>query len=238
MATKDEFIEAVKNLPGVGPKMAEKLYEAGYTSIEKLKQATVEDLTKDNLVGKKTAEAIVQGLKELEAPAEKQAIEVREERTKDERRAAEKVEVAEPEAIRRPKIKAQLPAELKERLAIRAARYAEQPSFRRYHWYYKASLERNPGWRRPRGPSNKQRRGFNYRPPRVKIGYGKPADTRGLHASGFAEVLVHNVADLEKVTDPKTMAARVGRTVGGRKRKEIEAKAAEREIRVLNPRRT
>ena len=239
--TKDEFIDQVKKLPGVGPKTAEKLYDAGYTSIEKLRKATVDDLTKDNLVGKKTAEAIVQGLADLEAPEKAEGIEVREERTKEERRAAaeaEEVKVEEPEKIRRPKIKAQLPEATKKALALRAEHYARQPGFKRYHWWFKPSLERNAGWRRPRGPSNKQRRGFKYRPPRVKIGYGKPAATRGLHASGFQEVHVHNVADLGKIADPKTQAARIGRTVGGRKRKEIEAKAAELAIRVLNPRRT
>lgn len=234
MATKEEFVESVKNLPGVGPKTAEKLYSAGFTSIEKLKQATVEDLVKDNLVGKKTAEAIVQGLQEMEAPAEAQKIQVREERTKAERRE-DKVEVKEPEQIRRPKIKPQLTAEAKQALAARAERYANQPEFKRYHWFYKRSLERNPGWRRPRGPSNKQRRGFAYRPPRVKVGYGKPAVTRGLHPSGFAEVFVYNVDDLAKITDPKTQAARIGSTVGGKKHIAIEAKAAELKIRVLNP---
>lgn len=233
--TKEEFVEKVKSLPGVGPKTAEKLYDAGYTTVEKLKKATVEELVEKG-IGKKTAEAILTGLEEAEAPAEKQKIQVREEKTKAERRDAAETEIKEPEQFK-PKIKAQLTPEMRKALAARKEMYDHQPEFKRYHWWYKASLERNPGWRRPRGPSNTQRRGYNYRPPRVKVGYGKPAVTRGLHPSGFAEVHVYNVADLAKI-DPKTQAARIGGTVGGKKRKDIEAKAAEMAIRVLNPRRS
>jgi large subunit ribosomal protein L32e len=230
--TKDEFISKVKDLPGVGERTAEKLYEAGYTDLEQLKTASVDELVEKG-IGQKTAQAVVTGLQEMEAPAEEQAIEVREEAAPA---AEEEVEVVEEEI--RPKIKPDLPEDLRKALEDRSVQAARQPSFRRYHWFYKASLTRNPAWRAPRGTLNKQRRGFGYRPPRVKAGYGKPNVTRGLHASGFREILVHNVNDLEKITDPKTEAARIGGTVGGRKRKDIEAQAAEREIRVLNPRRS
>lgn len=233
--TKEEFVEKVKSLPGVGPKTAEKLYDAGYTTVEALKAATVDELVEKG-IGKKTAEAILQGLEEAEGPAEKQKIQVREEKTKAARREEKDVEIAEPAKFR-PKIKAQISDELRKALAARKVMYDSQPEFKRYHWWYKASLRQNAGWRRPRGPSNTQRRGYNYRPPRVKVGYGKPAVTRGLHPSGFAEVHVHNVADLSQI-DPKTQAARIGGTVGGKKRKDIEAKAAELSIRVLNPRRS
>ena len=48
--------------------------------------------------------------------------------------------------------------------------------------------------------------------------------------------MVHNVADLEAI-DPETEAARVGGSVGGRKREHIYARADELGIRVLNRRR-
>ncbi|MHB8605056.1 MAG: 50S ribosomal protein L32e [Thermoplasmatota archaeon] len=230
--TKETFVEEVSKLPGVGPKTAEKLYDAGYTTIAKLAKATVDELVEKG-IGKKTAEAILKGLEEQQAPGAKQQIEVVEEKGKSKKaEAVEKIEVVEKPY--KPKIKAQLSDEMRSALAKRAIAYAKQPSFKRYHWYYKASLEQNAGWRRPRGPSNKQRRGFAYRPPRVKVGYGKPAMTRGLHPSGFREVLVYNVDDLTKI-DPKTEAARIGGTVGKRKQKLIEAAAAEKSVRVLNP---
>ena len=83
---------------------------------------------------------------------------------------------------------------------------------------------------------NKQRRNFKYRSSLVRIGHGKVAAARGLHPSGFEEVMVHNTGDLESI-DPETQAARVGGTVGGRKREQIYDRADELGIRVLNRRR-
>lgn len=83
---------------------------------------------------------------------------------------------------------------------------------------------------------NKQRRNYKYRSSLVRVGHGKVAAARGLHPSGFREVMVHNPDDLE-VIDPETEAARVGRTVGGRKRERIHSRADELGIRVLNRRR-
>ena len=48
--------------------------------------------------------------------------------------------------------------------------------------------------------------------------------------------MVHNLSDLE-VIDPETQAARVGGTVGGRKREHIYSRADELGVRVLNRRR-
>ncbi len=56
---------------------------------------------------------------------------------------------------------------------------------------------------------------------------------RGLHSSGFEEVLVHRPQDLEGM-DPKTQAARMAHTVGMKKRLAIQERADELEIRVLN----
>ncbi|HVL49502.1 MAG TPA: 50S ribosomal protein L32e [Candidatus Thermoplasmatota archaeon] len=240
MAGKEEFIEKVSKLPGVGPKTAEKLYDAGYDSVEKLQAATADELVEKG-IGRKTAEAIVKGLatpegakgeiEVVEAPRKEEAAVEKPKKAKRE----EKVEVVEAEAAYAPKIKAQLSEEVVKTLAIRAIRKATEPGFKKYHWFRYKKLD--DAWRRPRGGLNKQRRGFNYRPPRVKIGYASPVLTRGLHPSGFAEVLVHNPDELAKI-DPKTQAARIGGTVGGRKRKLIESAAAEKGIRVLNPRRT
>ena len=77
---------------------------------------------------------------------------------------------------------------------------------------------------------------MGYRVNVVSIGYGAPAEARNLHPSGFKEVMVYNPTDLEKI-DPKVQAARIGHSVGTRKRVAIEAKAEELGIRVLNPRR-
>lgn len=123
----------------------------------------------------------------------------------------------------------------KEALALRAAQKKKTPSFRRTEWFRYKRLSRS-GWRAPHGMDNKQRRNFRYRGSLVRIGHGKVAAARFLHPSGFQEVMVQNVGDLETI-DPETQAARVGGTVGGRKREHIYSRADELGIRVLNRRR-
>jgi large subunit ribosomal protein L32e len=125
--------------------------------------------------------------------------------------------------------------EMKAALALRAAQKKKTPSFRRTEWFRYKRLSRS-GWRAPHGMDNKQRRNYKYRGSLVRIGHGKVAAARFLHPSGFREVMVQNIADLEAI-DPESEAARVGGTVGGRKRESIYARADELGIRVLNRRR-
>ena len=125
--------------------------------------------------------------------------------------------------------------EMKAALALRAAQKKKTPSFRRTEWFRYKRLSRS-GWRAPHGMDNKQRRNYKYRGSLVRIGHGKVAAARFLHPSGFREVMVQNIAELEAI-DPETEAARVGGTVGGRKRESIYARADELGIRVLNRRR-
>ena len=125
--------------------------------------------------------------------------------------------------------------DMKAALTLRAAQKKKTPSFRRTEWFRYKRLSRS-GWRAPHGMDNKQRRNYKYRGSLVRIGHGKVAAARFLHPSGFREVMVHNTADLESM-DPETEAARVGASVGGRKREHIYARADELGVRVLNRRR-
>ena len=120
-------------------------------------------------------------------------------------------------------------------LTLRAEQKKKTPSFRRQEWYRYSRLA-NSGWRKPSGMDSKLRRNYKYRGALVKIGHGKVAEARGLHSSGFREVMVHNTTDLEEI-NPATQAARVGATVGGRKREQIHLRADELGIRILNRRR-
>ncbi|MEK9731614.1 MAG: 50S ribosomal protein L32e [Candidatus Poseidoniales archaeon] len=128
-----------------------------------------------------------------------------------------------------------LSEDIKNALALRAEQQKKTPVFKRTEWFRYKRLSRS-GWRKPHGMDNKQRRNFKYRSSLVRIGHGKVKDARGLHPSGFREVRVMNTADLEMI-DPETEAARVGKTVGGRKRELIYSRADELGIRVLNRRR-
>ncbi len=132
-----------------------------------------------------------------------------------------------------PKLKPELDDATKAALEERREKKARTPHFRREEWFRYKKLSRS-GWRRPDGITSKMRRHFGYRPNVVSIGYGGPAAVRGLHPSGFEEVPVFNVADLDQI-DPKKQAARVGGSVGARKREAIQQAADKRNIRVLNP---
>ncbi len=118
------------------------------------------------------------------------------------------------------------------KLRVRKRVKGEKPDFRRHEsWRYKRVKE---SWRRSRGIDSKMRKGVKGWPKSVKVGYRGPRGARGLHPSGFEEVLVYNVDEVDRV-DPETQAIRIGRTVGGRKRVEISARARERKVYILNP---
>lgn len=128
-----------------------------------------------------------------------------------------------------------LSEDMKLALALRSEQKKKTPAFKRTEWFRYKRLSRS-GWRAPHGMDSKQRRNYKYRSSLVRVGHGKVAAARGLHPSGFREVMVHNTLDLEEI-DPETQAARVGKTVGGRKREQIYSRADELGIRVLNRRR-
>lgn len=89
-------------------------------------------------------------------------------------------------------------------------------------------------WRRPRGSQSKLRRAWKSKGSKVSIGFGSAKKLRGLHPSGFAEVLVSNVNDLQKI-DAEKQAIRIRSSVSKKKRDEILKKAEEAKIKVLNP---
>ena len=88
-------------------------------------------------------------------------------------------------------------------------------------------------WRNPVGKHSKVRLEKKHAPAKPKVGYRTDKAIRGKHPSGFDEVMVHNTDDLEEL-DPETEAARIGGTVGGRKKSDILEKADEQDIKVLN----
>jgi large subunit ribosomal protein L32e len=108
---------------------------------------------------------------------------------------------------------------------------ATRPKFvRQESWRYIRLAE---NWRKPKGIDNKMRKQVSGVPPLVKVGYRGPKKARGLHPSGYRDRLIHNIRDLEKL-DPKTDAARIGHSVGRRKRIDIVNKANALGIKVLN----
>lgn len=125
------------------------------------------------------------------------------------------------------KIKPEIGEEIKKLIQARK----RKPEFLRQQWWLYKKIDKN--WRRPRGRHSKLRRHYGYRPPLPKIGYSSPKKVRGLHPSGFKEIMIYNVNNLEGI-DKKKEAIRIAHGVGKKKRQEIIAKADEMGIRVLN----
>jgi large subunit ribosomal protein L32e len=116
-------------------------------------------------------------------------------------------------------------------IAARKKVSERRPKFiRQESWRYDRLAE---NWRKPKGKDNKMRKQKSGMPAIVKVGYRGPRVARGLHPSGYTDNVVHNMAELTRL-DPKRDAARLGHTVGKRKRIGIIAKANELGIKVLN----
>src|SRR5208282_616822 len=90
-------------------------------------------------------------------------------------------------------------------------------------------------WRKPRGQHNKQREQKKAKGNLPKPGFGSPIAVRGMHPSGFFEVLVFTEKDLEAL-DVKTQAIRLSAGLGNRKRKILQEKAAASGFKILNTR--
>jgi len=247
---KEDVIKTFTALKGVGAAKAEALYDAGYTSLEKLSKASVEDLSKIKGITENAAEAILEQTQENKPQqpkakgtpkaAEPKKTEETKPKAESTPKAAEPKKPKEEKAAKpaekkssRPKIKPKLSEETRHQLQIRKDIDARTPRFLREEWFRYKRVPKN--WRRPDGITSKMRINLKYRPSRVRVGFRKPKSVRGLHSSGFEEVMVYNVNDLESI-NPDTQAARIGGTVGMKKRLAIAKKAEEKNIRILNMR--
>jgi large subunit ribosomal protein L32e len=216
-------VKEFKDLPGFKDANVAELESIGITSVEQLKDAVNDEEKSKQIiktlsgVGPKTVENWKDAFESKEA-------------AKAAKTEAPKAEVVEAGAYT-VEPKPELSEEQIDALAKRAVISGNRPAFKRQEWF--RYQKRGEAWRRPRGIHSKMRRGMKRRPPMVEIGYGGPALVRGLHPSGFEEVMVYNVDGLEDI-DPKTQAARIGGTVGVKKRIAIENRAKELGIRVLN----
>ncbi|HEY9245725.1 MAG TPA: 50S ribosomal protein L32e [Candidatus Methanoperedens sp.] len=131
-----------------------------------------------------------------------------------------------------PSITRILDDETKRLLDIRKKQKSKKPTFKQTDSHKKKKLA--DYWRRPDGIHNKTRYAVKGKCPLVEAGYGSPGAVRGLHPSGFEEVIVKNLNELELLKSDR-QAARIAHTVGSRKHAMIEKKAAELGLRILNP---
>lgn len=123
---------------------------------------------------------------------------------------------------------------MKHLLELRNTQQKTRPKFTRQEsWRYKR-LETT--WRKPKGVDSKMRKQIRGWPKIVKIGYRGPKLVRGLHPSGYRDVLVHSRAEI-LLLDPKKDAIRLSAKLGRRYRTSIAEKAEEMGLKILNPRR-
>lgn len=253
---EEDIVKELTKIKGIGKTKAELLYEKGFNSIDKLKKASIKELVKVEGITETMANNIKDQFKEkvekkkvqpdepkkaeskkpkpekvIESKAkpdkkkEKEVQEPKEEKIKDEPK--EEIE----EEVYKVKKKPILTKEQKEKLILRKNLKKRTPNFFREEWFRYKRIPKN--WRKPDGITSKMRINLKYRPSMVRVGFRGPKETRGLHPSGFKEVIIKNVTDLENI-DPKTEAARISSSVGTKKRIDIEKKAVELEIRILN----
>ncbi|MGD0057561.1 MAG: 50S ribosomal protein L32e [Methanomassiliicoccales archaeon] len=218
--------EIVNKLKGVGPKIADHWLEIiEEKGILEEARETIEKPQAETKARKVTAPE-EEKKEEAQTPAEEEAVIIQE---------APAAEVKEGEVVEKGgyivKLKPELDSATKDLLAKRNMMSKKRPHFLRQEGFRFKRL--GDTWRRPRGMHSKMRRHYKYRPPVVSIGYRGPQKVRGLHSSGFEEVMVYNPTQLDAI-DPKHQAVRVGGGVGYKKRLEIETKADKLGIRVLN----
>lgn len=109
----------------------------------------------------------------------------------------------------------------------------EIPKFVRCDSWKVKRLE-DSGWRRPKGLDNKMRLKRKGWLPLVNIGYRKIKSARGLHPSGFREILVHNPNEVAGL-DPEEVVVRIASSVGKLKRIKIIEECNKLGIKVVNP---
>jgi large subunit ribosomal protein L32e len=220
-------IESLEDISGVGPSKADGLRDAGYESVEDIKAASQSELADVEGIGNALAARVKADVGDLEVSEDTEA-----EIEDDEPEAEVAEEDVETElqprglATKTPSLGAEEKRLLEQRSRV------GKPQFNRQDYHKK---KRTPtSWRKPRGQLSKQRRGVKGKGDKVQAGFRTPTAVRGKHPSGFEEVRVHNVDDLEGV-DGDTEAVRIASGVGARKRERIEEHAEDAEIRVLNP---
>lgn len=217
----DKTVKVLPKIKGLGKAKSDALYQAGFTSLESIQQASLDDLTSVKGINASLARDIKKAAGEVKPAAKKR---VAKKKVPAKKRAPKKKAVKKPVKVL---------SDVKERLLkVRKRQKSKKPAFRRHDSHKKKRV--GESWRRPRGLHNKLRSGIAAKGALVQIGYRSPNEVRGLHPSGYEEVLVHRPSDVEKV-DATIQAIRVSGKVGIKKRLDIEERAEELGVKILNP---
>jgi large subunit ribosomal protein L32e len=116
-------------------------------------------------------------------------------------------------------------------LKLRKALKAKKPNFLREDYQKRACIPLP--WRRPRGVHSKLRHRFAGHRALVNPGYGSPKEAYGLSPSGYEQILVHTISELQKLNS-KTQGAILGSTIGLPRKIALLTEAKKLGVRVLN----
>jgi large subunit ribosomal protein L32e len=221
----EDEIEELTDISGVGESKAGSLEDAGFDTVDKVRGASQDELADVNGIGMALAARIKADVGDLDVSDEVEA-EVEDEEADEEAEDVETELQARGLVDKTPDL-----GDDEQRLLTQRSRVGT-PQFNRADYHKKKRVPSS--WRRPKGTLSKQRRGVKGKGDTVKAGFRTPKAVRGRHPSGFEEVRVHNVDDLEGV-DGDREAVRIASKVGARKRERIEEVAEDEGIRVLNP---
>ncbi|TFG33270.1 50S ribosomal protein L32e [Candidatus Thorarchaeota archaeon] len=253
----------LSDLPGLGPKLEEKLREAGVKTVLNLSRAKADKLAaKVEGLSESRAETLIAAAQDAlpsTAPPKKEAkpktTEVKAEKSKKKAEPkAEKIKVKaedKPKAEAKPKVKPKAKATPKPKkvktkpetparflkVEQRIVRLADNKKKRKPRFRADQAhrwIRITDRWRKVRGIDSYTRQKKKGRIAMVASGYRSPKAVRYLHPSLYEEVIVHRPADLEGL-DADIHAVRIGGSVGGRKRQLILAEADAKLLHVLNP---
>ncbi len=115
----------------------------------------------------------------------------------------------------------------------RARLKKRKPQFKRHESFRYRKVKDN--WRKVRGKFSGMRLRRKGKGKMPTIGYRSPPSIRGLSSSGYRQVIVHNVSDVQRI-DPKKESAVIAHGVGKKKKAEILETATKAGVTVSNVR--
>ncbi|MHA2058079.1 MAG: 50S ribosomal protein L32e [Candidatus Thorarchaeota archaeon] len=228
----------LKDLPGVGPKLEEKLREAGIKTVLNMSRAKADKLAEkiEGLSESGAAKLIeaAQGLLPDAAPPKKKAAEKKAAPKKKKAEPKKKPKKTAPKKKKKAKVEVPIRVQNTDQRILKIAKQKKKrmPKFR--HEQAHRWIRVSDSWRKLRGIDSATREKRKGRIAMVSSGYRTPKAVRNLHPSLFVEVRIHRASELEEL-DPEVHAVRIASTVGFRKRQEIIAVADAKLLRVLNP---
>lgn len=116
-------------------------------------------------------------------------------------------------------------------IELRKKMKKQRPSFNRVEsWRYKRVKS---SWRKARGIDSKTRRKSKSGVKSPSIGYRSPKKIRGIHPSGYEEVRVFTIKDLDNLNKNK-QAIKISSRLGAKKRIMLVEVAQRRGFKILN----